>query len=330
MIAARRVLKCAEHMRRRLERALVQCRAMDQPVEYRVFYAGAHSEHGSAMRGFLARACDRVQSTLKRRVRLLDSGTDAFASPSDLFKALVTADVVVVDLTEPTPNVMIELGTRIGTGKPFLLVSTDIATIPFDIAQYRRFIYDPQMGSRSLVSRLADNLEETLRFPDQWDAPLGSTAGTEQPPSVFVSYSHVDGEYLNRLRVHMKPLARLGLIEPWDDTKIKMGDRWKDAITAALERAAAAVLLISADFLASDFIVDNELPPLLKAAQERGTLILPLIVKPSRFLRDPNLNVFQAVNDPQRPLVSLPEAERETIYARMSEMIESALGPTVR
>lgn len=282
------------------------------------------------MRGLLARACDRVQSSLKRRVRLLDSGTDGFASPKDLFRALEAADVVVVDLTEPTPNVMIELGTRIGTGKPFLLISTDIASIPFDIALYRRFIYDPQMGSRALVARLADNLEETLRFPDEWEAPLRSSSSQDRPPSVFVSYSHVDTEYLDRLRVHIKPLARLGLIEPWDDTKIKTGERWREVISAALARASAAVLLISADFMASDFIVENELPPLLKAANEKGTLVLPLIVKPSRFLRDQNLNIFHTVNDPARPLVSLPEAEREAIYARLADTIESTLGPTTK
>jgi hypothetical protein len=51
---------------------------------------------------------------------------------------------------------------------------------------------------------------------------------------------------------------------------LRAGDKWKREIEKALQRATAAVLLVSADFLASDFITDNELPPLLKNAEEQG------------------------------------------------------------
>ena len=79
-------------------------------------------------------------------------------------------------------------------------------------------------------------------------------------------------------------------------------------IAEAMERASAAILLVSADFLASDFIVTNELPPLLKKARSEGTQILPLILSNCRFERDPELSAFQAVNDLGRPLASLPSA----------------------
>jgi hypothetical protein len=83
------------------------------------------------------------------------------------------------------------------------------------------------------------------------------------------------------------------------------------------------ILLISADFLASDFIVNNELPPLLKAASDGGTTILCVIVSPSRFERTPELSQFQAVNDPSRPLSRLPVAERETIWVRVADAVEA-------
>jgi hypothetical protein len=165
------------------------------------------------------------------------------------------------------------------------------------------------------------------------DTPADKVAKAHVPaktqhPSVFISYSHVDREYLDRLRIHLKPLERLGMIELWDDTRIKSGEKWRDAITSALSRAAVAILLISADFLASDFIVDNELPPLLKAAEERGTVVLPLVLTPCRFVRDPNLAAFQAINDPRQPLIALPGAEREAIYARLAERVEALFGTT--
>ena len=145
-----------------------------------------------------------------------------------------------------------------------------------------------------------------------------------EPNLVFVSYSHADAKWLTGMRSHLKLLERHAGIEQWDDTKIKPGTQWREEIQSALERAKVAVLLVSADFLTSDFIVTNELPPLLKAAQERGTLILALIVRPCRFEKT-ELARFQAVNPPSKPLSALPTSRREEWYVKLSGLIEDAL-----
>jgi hypothetical protein len=62
------------------------------------------------------------------------------------------------------------------------------------------------------------------------------------------------------------------------DIAIEAGADWKREVEAALKDARAAILLVTADFLASDFIFYNELPPLLHGAEDRGTVIIPLIV----------------------------------------------------
>jgi hypothetical protein len=142
---------------------------------------------------------------------------------------------------------------------------------------------------------------------------------------VFVSYSHADVRWLDRLRVHLKPLERQGVLALWDDTRIKPGARWREAIRDALEHAKVAVLLVTADFLASDFISTNELPPLLKAAEERGTLILPVIIKPCRFEQTEGLSHFQAVNPPSKPIAALRSARREEAFWKLSGVIEEAL-----
>lgn len=126
--------------------------------------------------------------------------------------------------------------------------------------------------------------------------------------------------------VHLRPLEKGDLIDLWVDTKLKSGDKWKIEIENALKRARAAILLVSADFLASDFIVKNELPPLLKKAEFEGTRIIPVIVKLCRFTRDKNLSLFQATNDPLKPLIKLSSADREKIYDWISKEIEELMG----
>jgi hypothetical protein len=125
---------------------------------------------------------------------------------------------------------------------------------------------------------------------------------------VFISYSHADRRWLERLQVHLRPLTRDSIADIWDDTRIKAGDTWRIEIRKALEAASVAVLLISADFLASDFVQSEELPALLKAAEERGLLILQVIVSPSRFERT-KLGQLQSVNPPTEPLVNDPVGE---------------------
>jgi hypothetical protein len=69
---------------------------------------------------------------------------------------------------------------------------------------------------------------------------------------VFISYSHVDQEWLERLKLHLKPLVREGL-DCWDDTHIQPGDDWQQEIRTALDTAQVAVLLISASTTAGTF-----------------------------------------------------------------------------
>jgi peptidoglycan hydrolase-like protein with peptidoglycan-binding domain len=97
---------------------------------------------------------------------------------------------------------------------------------------------------------------------------------------VFVSYSHADEKWLQMLQVHLAPLERSGLISLWDDTKILPGKKWREEIAAAIRSAKAAVLLISADFIASEFIANNELPPLLETAEKEKIVILPVNISP--------------------------------------------------
>lgn len=126
---------------------------------------------------------------------------------------------------------------------------------------------------------------------------------------------------MKRLQVHLAGLEGECDIECWDDTRIKAGAKWRAEIEQAVDGANVAILLISADFLASKFIKENELPPLLKSAEDDGALILPVIVSSCLFDHKPQLCQFQAVNDPATPLLGMSAGERESVFLQVAESI---------
>ncbi len=254
------------------------------------------------------------------RIDSVDLGTDVMTA---INKTISDADFLIVDVSEANPNVMYELGFARSKDKPTILIASSSKNIPFDLAGLRVLIYD--LGAPTdFVARLAEVLAQATKVPHAftWTQTI---AESEKRQSVFISYSHADEAFLDRLLVHLKPLERDGLIEVWADTRLRAGDRWRKEIEKALNRATVAILLVSADFLASDFITNNELPPILRKAEDKGTRIIPLILKPCRFTRDRNLKQFQAMNAPDKSLIMLSEGEQEVLYDRVAAEVERHL-----
>lgn len=196
---------------------------------------------------------------------------------------------------------------------------------------------DPWKGMRERLARRNEILHRPSPQRPTQAVPAPAAAAPPPPASVaaptaarsgrkgvFISYSHADAEWLERLQKHLRPLQREG-VDVWDDTRLRPGEPWREGIRKALSQVKVAILLISADFLASDFIVTDELPPLLKAAEEEGATILPVIISPCRFERMESLSRFQAVNDPGKPLVQMRRANREKVLDQVARAVEDAL-----
>jgi hypothetical protein len=143
--------------------------------------------------------------------------------------------------------------------------------------------------------------------------------------SVFISYSHKDVAWLTKVKMFLKPLEDQGLLQIWDDTNISPGSEWLEEIKRSLESAQVAVFLITQNFLSSEFISQKEFPMLLDKANNRGCLIFWIAVS-SSTVGDSELSRFQAANDPNKPLDTLPEPAQNTvltdIYNRMKKAIQ--------
>jgi len=140
---------------------------------------------------------------------------------------------------------------------------------------------------------------------------------------VFVSYSHIDSDYLKDVKRHFKPFLKQ--IDFWEDTKILPGMKWKDEIHKAINETKIAILLVSTDFLGSDFIANDELPPLLKAAEEEGAVILTVILKPCLFEEYDDLNQFQAMNPPSKPISKMDINEKEELFVNLVRQTKRVL-----
>ena len=143
--------------------------------------------------------------------------------------------------------------------------------------------------------------------------------------SVFISYCHKDERWRDDLLTHLKPYLRKGSFSAWSDQQIAPGSRWFREIQAAIAAAKIAVLLVTPDFLASDFIHEHELGPFLREAERGGIRIIWVPVSPCAYEQTP-LKDYQAVVNPARPLASIrSKADRNKAWGRVCKEIDKAV-----
>jgi internalin A len=138
---------------------------------------------------------------------------------------------------------------------------------------------------------------------------------------IFIAYSHRDRRWLERLQIMLKPLVSSAQLTTWADTQLLAGSEWFKEIQIALSSAKVAVLLVTPDFLASNFIIKHELPQLLKANKKKGLSILWIAVSASLY-EETEIAKYQALNDPARPLDSLTRAERNQVLVKICQQIK--------
>src|SRR5947209_19941830 len=100
------------------------------------------------------------------------------------------------------------------------------------------------------------------------------------PVEVFCSYAHEDEVWLRKLETHLSPLKRQGLISLWHDRLISPGTNWAKEIDTHLETASLILLLVSADFFASDYCYGIEMKRALERQEADEARVIPISVRP--------------------------------------------------
>jgi TIR domain len=142
---------------------------------------------------------------------------------------------------------------------------------------------------------------------------------------VFISYSRKDKRWLDELHTQLRPYTRDCSIIAWSDKEIAPGSKWFEEIQSARSDATVAVLLVTPEFLASDFIHEHELGPFLKRAEQGGVQILWVHILACAYEKTA-LRLYNAVIDPKKPLANMQRAERAQAWVRICQEIGKAVG----
>jgi len=101
------------------------------------------------------------------------------------------------------------------------------------------------------------------------------------PFSIFISYAHRDRALREELEAHLSNLRRQNVITSWYDGDISPGTDWKSQIMEHLNTDQIILLLISADFIASDFCYSVEMVQAIARHDANQARVLPIILRPT-------------------------------------------------
>jgi hypothetical protein len=145
---------------------------------------------------------------------------------------------------------------------------------------------------------------------------------------VFCSYSHKDEKLRDQLEVHLVSLRRQGLISLWHDRKIRAGEEWKGQIDSYLEAAQIILLLISADFLASDYCYDVEMKRALERHIRGDACVIPIILSPVAGWKEVSIGSFRLGNLQAVPRDGKPVktwADRNEAFQNIAEELRAVI-----
>jgi internalin A len=197
---------------------------------------------------------------------------------------------------------------------------------PHHVVPYRKLIILEEKQQTTFDEVFDDdiislNVASLLNGVDMEGTRLSSRSPSAEglPLRVFYSYSHKDERLRNRLDVYLKLLQRRGLISSWFDRRITAGDEWKQSIDENLNNSDIILLMISADFIASDYCYEHEMSRALERHSSGEAIVVPVILRDVDWSTTPfaRLNVL-----PKDGVAVMKWQKRDSAWRHVSEAIE--------
>jgi hypothetical protein len=201
----------------------------------------------------------------------------------------------------------------------------------------REVNYEQHVAALERLSELHLNLLKSIRVvqraldkikahSSEWQALPGITTSKSirksSNVSLFYSYSHCDELLRDELEKHLAALHRQGHIEQWHDRRIGPGDDWRGQIERHLEEADIILLLISSDFIASDYCYDVEMELALKRHKAKQATVIPVFLRPCDWAGC-SFGSIQGLPKDAKPVTSWPD--RDSAFTDISKGIRNAV-----
>src|SRR5947209_12107512 len=136
--------------------------------------------------------------------------------------------------------------------------------------------------------------------------------------SIFFCYAHEDEDLLNKLKRHLWPLQRQGLIDVWHDRDISAGTEWEQEISQHLNAAQIILLLVSPDFMFSEYCYGVEMKRAIERHQRGEARVVPIIVRPVQWKAAP-FGKLQALPTDGKPITGRSWRNRDEALYDLAE-----------
>lgn len=196
------------------------------------------------------------------------------------------------------------------------------------------FVYGPNAAPAAMQALEIDLLNYlNSALSGLYHTPIRHEESTPMPSAtnrtkVFISYAHKDEQWRETMRKALKSLERKGQLDVWDDRRLRVGDAWRKEIETALAECSIAILLVTLDFLNSDFINDVELAQIFERHEKEGLWIYPILIGPCDWEGEDQLKAKQMKLCNGQPFKKASEADQEEAFAEVAKEIRERLAGT--
>ena len=146
-----------------------------------------------------------------------------------------------------------------------------------------------------------------------------------RPLNVFISHAREDVDLAETLKKHLTPLRRSKIINLWTDDQIRAGEKWDEQVDNLLKTADIVVLLVSADFLASDYAYSGPMQQLLERQEAGKAIVIPVLLRPVDLQYSP-FSTLQTLPSDAKPITSWSNQDEAftNVVQGLSQIIENA------